>query len=90
MNEDEQHAHMRVDRVPDDRMIAAFRFPEFLLLGPVNRLAQAGVGRVRLRALRGEDGDKRLRARDFRVRFTAEDPDTPRIHAVKNRKNAYR
>lgn len=44
MTADKQHAHALVDRVPDDRMTAALRFLEFLLLDPVDRaLATAPV-----------------------------------------------
>jgi mRNA-degrading endonuclease RelE of RelBE toxin-antitoxin system len=39
--------------------------------------------------LKGQESDKRLRVGDFRVRFT-EDSDELHIHAVKNRKDAYR
>lgn len=57
------------------------------ILAAIHRLAESGVGNVKM--LHGEDGDKRLRVGDFRVRFT-EEGDELRIHAVKNRKDAYR
>lgn len=34
---DKQHAHALLDRIPNDQMIAAVRFLEFLLLDPVSR-----------------------------------------------------
>jgi len=34
---EKQHAHALLDRVPDDQMVAAVRFLEFLLLDPVDR-----------------------------------------------------
>jgi hypothetical protein len=41
---DKQHAHALLDRIPNDQMIAAVRFLEFLLLDPVSRaLATAPV-----------------------------------------------
>jgi mRNA-degrading endonuclease RelE of RelBE toxin-antitoxin system len=58
------------------------------ILTAIHRLAESGAGRVR--ELKGKQGEKRLRVGDFRVRFTEENPDTLRIHAVKNRKDAYR
>lgn len=57
------------------------------ILAAIHRLAESGTGRVK--ALKGQEGDKRLRVGDFRVRFT-EESDELRIHAVKNRKDAYR
>jgi mRNA-degrading endonuclease RelE of RelBE toxin-antitoxin system len=58
------------------------------ILGAIHRLAESGAGRVK--ELKGNERDKRLRVGDFRVRFTEEHPDTLRIHAVKNRKDVYR
>ena len=58
------------------------------ILAAIHQLAESGAGRVK--ALQGEAGQKRLRVGDYRVRFTEEHPDTLRIHAVKNRKDAYR
>jgi len=58
------------------------------ILAALHRLAESGAGRVK--TLQGKDGEKRLRVGDFRVRFTEEHPDALRIHAVKNRKDAYR
>ena len=57
------------------------------ILSAIHRLADTGVGRVK--ELKGKEGEKRLRVGDQRVRFT-EERDTVRIHAVKNRKDAYR
>ncbi|SPF40581.1 hypothetical protein SBA4_2520009 [Candidatus Sulfopaludibacter sp. SbA4] len=34
---DKQHAHALLDRIPNDQVIAAVRFLEFLLLDPVSR-----------------------------------------------------
>lgn len=39
--------------------------------------------------LQDREGERRLRAGDYRVRFT-EDSDTIYIHVVKHRKDAYR
>lgn len=58
------------------------------ILTAIHRLAESGSGRVKM--LHDEGGEKRLRVGDYRVRFTEEQPDTLRIHAVKNRKDAYR
>jgi mRNA-degrading endonuclease RelE of RelBE toxin-antitoxin system len=58
------------------------------ILTAIHRLAESGAGRVM--TLQDQDGEKRLRVGDYRVRFTEEHPDTLRIHAVKNRKDAYR
>jgi mRNA-degrading endonuclease RelE of RelBE toxin-antitoxin system len=57
------------------------------ILAAIHRLAESGAGNVKM--LHGEEGDKRLRVGAFRVRFTQEG-DELRIHAVKNRKDAYR
>jgi mRNA interferase RelE/StbE len=57
------------------------------ILAAIHRLAESGAGNVKI--LRGEEGEKRLRVGDFRVRFT-EEGDELRIHAVRNRKDAYR
>ena len=44
MTPDKRHAHALLDRVPPDRMTAAVRFLEFLLLDPVDRsLAIASI-----------------------------------------------
>lgn len=34
---DKQHAHALLDRIPNDQIIAAVRFLEFLLLDPISR-----------------------------------------------------
>lgn len=57
------------------------------ILTAIHRLAESGAGRVKM--LRGQEGDKRLRVGDYRVRFT-EEGDQLRIQTVKNRKDAYR
>ena len=48
---------------------------------------ESGAGRVKM--LQGQQDDKRLRVGDFRVRFTEENGEL-HIHAVNNRKDAYR
>jgi len=58
------------------------------ILTAIHRLAESGAGRVK--TLQDLDGEKRLRVGDYRVRFTEEHPDILRIHAVKNRRDAYR
>jgi mRNA-degrading endonuclease RelE of RelBE toxin-antitoxin system len=58
------------------------------ILGAIHRLAATGAGRVK--TLQNSAGGLRLRVGDYRVRFTEEGGDTLRIHAVKNRKDAYR
>ena len=58
------------------------------ILPAIHRLAEHGSGNIK--ELKGEQGEKRLRVGDYRVRFTEEHPDTLRIHTVKNRKDAYR
>ena len=58
------------------------------ILSAIHCLAETGAGRVK--TLQGSAGGKRLRVGDFRVRFSEEGGDTLRIHAVKNRKDAYR
>jgi hypothetical protein len=63
----------------------------------LHRLAETGAGRVK--TLQGADGEKRLRVGDYRVRFTEEigaakegkqSEGTLHIHAVRDRKDAYR
>lgn len=58
------------------------------ILVAIHRLAETGVGGVK--ELKDQDGEKRLRIGDYRVRFTEEPVGTLRIHAVRNRKDAYR
>ena len=58
------------------------------ILTAIHRLAESGTGSVK--ALKGTDGEKRLRVGDYRVRFTEEHPDTLHIQTVKNRKDVYR
>jgi mRNA-degrading endonuclease RelE of RelBE toxin-antitoxin system len=69
------------------------------ILIAIHRLAERGAGRVK--TLKGQAGEKRLRVGDFRVRFTEETGENQeagqgqsegvlRIHSVRNRKEAYR
>jgi mRNA-degrading endonuclease RelE of RelBE toxin-antitoxin system len=73
------------------------------ILVAIHRLAETGAGRVK--TLKGQGGEKRLRVGHFRVRFTEESSKEEsaaettgsgasegvvRIHAVRNRKEAYR
>ena len=69
------------------------------ILIAIHRLAGTGAGRVK--TLKGQGGEKRLRVGDFRVRFTEETGESQevgqgqsegvlRIHTVRNRKEAYR
>ena len=58
------------------------------ILAALHRLAEHGSGNVK--ELKGKIGEKRLRVGDYPVRFTEEHPNTLRIHAVTNRKDAYR
>jgi mRNA interferase RelE/StbE len=57
------------------------------ILSGIHRLAQTGAGPVK--TLQDEDGEKRLRVGDFRVRF-AEEGEVLLIHNVRHRKEAYR
>jgi hypothetical protein len=57
-------------------------------LTAIHRLAESQTGDAK--ALKGKAGEKRLRVGDCRCRFTAEHPDSLRIHAVRNRKDACR
>lgn len=58
------------------------------ILTAIQRLAQTGAGRVK--TLQGRDDEYRLRVGDYRIRFTEEHPGTLHIHAVRNRRDAYR
>ena len=58
------------------------------ILTAIHRLAETGAGLVK--AVKGQDGEMRLRVGDHRVRFTEDHPETLRIHTVRNRKDAYR
>jgi len=72
------------------------------ILTAIHRLAETGAGRVK--TLQGEDGERRLRVGDYRVRFTEESAEeqsagneenkdnegTLRIHTVRHRREAYR
>lgn len=67
------------------------------ILVAIHRPADTGAGRVK--TLKDQSGEKRLRVGDFRVRFTEEGGEqmkapgnegTLRIHAVRSRKDAYR
>jgi mRNA-degrading endonuclease RelE of RelBE toxin-antitoxin system len=53
----------------------------------IYRLADAGEGRIKM--LKGEQGEMRLRVGDYRVRFYKHG-DTIEILRVKNRSEAYR
>ena len=58
------------------------------ILAAIHRFAETGAGRVK--ELKGKQSEKRLGVGDHRVRFTEEHPNTLHIHAVKDRKDAYR
>jgi hypothetical protein len=61
------------------------------ILIAIHRLAETGAGRVK--TLKGQSSEKRLRVGDFRVRFTEEGGESEgilHIHTVRNRKEAYR
>jgi mRNA-degrading endonuclease RelE of RelBE toxin-antitoxin system len=68
------------------------------ILTAIHHLAETGAGRVK--TLKGQEGEKRLRVGDYRVRFTEESAEGKEgssesegalhIHAVRNRKEAYR
>jgi mRNA-degrading endonuclease RelE of RelBE toxin-antitoxin system len=59
------------------------------ILTAIHRLAEHGTGNVK--KLQGSDPPEfRLRVGDHRVRFTEDDAETLHIHAVKDRKDAYR
>ena len=58
------------------------------ILTAIHRLSEAGAGRIKM--LKGEEGEMRLRVGDYRVRYTGEDEDAIRVHSVKDRKEAYR
>lgn len=55
----------------------------------IQRLVQTNTGNIK--KLQGIDPPEyRLRAGDWRVRFSYPDPETVRINRVQNRKDAYR
>lgn len=59
------------------------------ILKSIHRFAETGTGD--LRKLQDSDPPEfRLRVGDYRIRFSEEQSGTLRIHAVKNRKDAYR
>jgi mRNA-degrading endonuclease RelE of RelBE toxin-antitoxin system len=69
------------------------------ILTAIHRFAETGAGRVK--TLQGEDGEKRPRVGDYRVRFTEastekeneekkDDEGTLWIHTVRHRREAYR
>ena len=61
------------------------------ILPAIHRVAETSAGRVKTLKVLG--GERRLRVGDFRVRFTEESGEgesTLRIHAVRNRIEAYR
>jgi mRNA-degrading endonuclease RelE of RelBE toxin-antitoxin system len=57
------------------------------VLAKIMRLAQTGAPNVKV--LQGQQGERRLRAGDYRVRFT-ESGDGIRVHSVRHRREAYR
>jgi mRNA-degrading endonuclease RelE of RelBE toxin-antitoxin system len=57
------------------------------ILKAIHRFAEGDLGDVKM--LTDQGGEKRLQVGDFRVRFS-ELSGRIRIHAVKNRKDAYR
>ena len=50
------------------------------ILTAIHRLAEVGAGRIKM--LKGEEGEMRLRVGDYRVRYTQEDEDAIRVHSV--------
>ena len=59
------------------------------ILKSIHRFAETGAGN--LKKLQDTDPPEfRLRIGDYRVRFSEEPSNTLRIHAVRNRKDAYR
>jgi len=58
------------------------------ILTILDRFAETGHGDIK--KLKGDSGELRLRAGDYRVRFTEEPGDILRIHTVRHRKDAYR
>ena len=54
----------------------------------IDRFAKTGVGDVKM--LAGSERHYRLRAGDWRIRFTFEPPDVIRVLHIRNRREAYR
>ncbi len=83
---------MKQIRFSDDAKTDIRAIPRHIamnILTAIHRLAENGSGNVK--KLQGSDPPEfRLRVGDHRVRFTEDDPDTLNIHAVKDRKDAYR
>jgi mRNA-degrading endonuclease RelE of RelBE toxin-antitoxin system len=79
-------------RFSDDAKADIRAIPQHIamnILTAIHRLAENGRGNVK--KLQGSDPPEfRLRVGDHRVRFTEDDADTLNIHAVKDRKDAYR
>jgi mRNA-degrading endonuclease RelE of RelBE toxin-antitoxin system len=79
-------------RFSDDAKADIRAIPQHIamnILTAIHRLAEHGSGNVK--KLQGSDPPEfRLRVGDHRVRFTEDDADTLNIHAVKDRKDAYR
>lgn len=59
-----------------------------LVMRAIERFAATGEGDVK--KLKGSEGQLRLRAGDWRVRFVYEPPQTIRILHIRNRREAYR
>ncbi len=83
---------MKRIRFSDDAKADIRAIPQHIamnILTAIHRLAEHGSGNVK--KLQGSDPPEfRLRVGDHRVRFTEDDADTLNIHAVKDRKDAYR
>ena len=83
---------MKRIRFSDDAKADIRAIPQHIamnILTTIHRLAEHGRGNVK--KLQGSDPPEfRLRVGDHRVRFTEDDADTLNIHAVKDRKDAYR
>ncbi len=83
---------MKRIRFSDDAKADIRAIPQHIamnILTAIHRLAEHGSGNVK--KLQGSDPSEfRLRVGDHRVRFTEDDADTLNIHAVKDRKDAYR
>jgi len=76
------------DRASAD-LAALDRSTRVRIIAAIQRMALTGAGDVK--KLQGIDPPEyRLRAGDWRVRFSRPDQDTVRINRVQNRKDAYR
>ncbi len=83
---------MKRIRFSDDAKADIRAIPQHIamnILTAIHRLAEHGSGNVK--KLQGSDPpDSACVLGDHRVRFTEDDADTLNIHAVKDRKDAYR